>query len=180
VQGKIALASASSPFVGSINLQQVGAPVAGGPFHTLNFTGVNGGVGEVSPGLVDVSGIGGLGPVGPGGGPGPTGAPGDPGTSITLKTQLSKALSETAGGGAPGPVAISHSVTFGYTVKFLSGGIALHRDAGLFGFGSIDHMKVTNLDITSPTAGTIVGEIGIAGFPTDAVGKLYLDACGSA
>jgi len=180
VQGKIALASASSPYVGSINLQKGGVAVAGGPFHTLNFTGVPGGVVEISTGLIDVANIGGTGPTGPGGGPGPTGPQGNQGTSITLKTKLSKAVVETAGFPAPAPVAISHTVNFGYTVTFLSGGFALHRDAGLFGAGFNDDLTITDIDTTGPTTGTIVGTLGKAGFPCDCFGKLYLDACGSA
>jgi hypothetical protein len=179
VQGKIALANAGSPYVGSINLQVGGVPVAGGPFHTLNFTGASGALVQTSPGVIDVTNIGPIGPVGPGGGPGPAGPTGPQGISINMpsRTAFNVAGSETVASG-PGPVAISHTVNFGYNVRFLSGGFALHRDQGIF-ITPNDRLEITLIDITGAQTGTIVGTLGVTALPCDCVGKLYLNACGS-
>jgi hypothetical protein len=176
VQGKIALASAGSPFVGSINLQDGGVPVAGGPFHTLNFVGASGALVELSPGVIDVTNTGPIGPPGPGGGPGPTGPPGVTGTSLNQITRFSNGLEAIAFG--PGTVPVSHTVNFGYTVKLLSGGISTHRDQGIF-VGPNDYLEITDIDLTGPTTGTIVGFLGFPAFICDAVGRFYLDACGT-
>lgn len=179
LQGKIALSSAGSPFVGSVNLQQKGVPVAGGPFHTLNFVGSPGSLVELAPGSIDVTGIGPVGPAGPGGGPGAPGPTGAQGTSINQRTAFNLAGTEVAGGGAPGPIPITHTVNFGYDLLFASGGFATHRDAGL-ALTPNDRLEITDIDITGPQEATITGVLGTAALPCDAVGKLYLDACGTA
>jgi len=179
LQGKIALASGTSPFVGSLNVQIKGVPLAGGPFHTLNFTGSPGALVELAPGSIDVTNIGPVGPAGPGGGPGAPGPTGPQGVSINQITPFSAAGSETAGGGAPGPIPITHTVTFGYDLLFVSGGFSLHRDAGV-ALTPNDRLEITDIDITGPQQATITGVLGVAALPCDAIGKLYLDACGTA
>jgi hypothetical protein len=178
VQGKIALASASSPFVGSINLQKGGLPVAGGPFHTLNFIGSPGALVLLGAGIVDVTNTGPIGPAGPGGGPGPTGPTGPTGVSITgaSRTRFNNGPEVIANG--PGQVPVSHTVNFGYTIKLLSGGISTHRDQGAF-FTPFDQLEITDIDITGPTTGTITGNLGFTALLCDAAGRFYLDACGT-
>lgn len=175
VPGKVALADAGSPFVGSINLQLAGAPIGGGPFHTLNFTGSPGSLVELSPGVIDVTNLGPIGPTGPGGGPGPPGPPGPPGLSIVNSTPFDKSAEQSLG--PSGPVMVSHTVNFGYDIVTLSGGFTAHRDAGTFVVPN-DQVEITDIRPDSAQIGTIEGTSG--GFsPIDAFVKLYLNAAGT-
>jgi len=175
VPGKVALANAGSPFVGSVNLQLAGAPVAGGPFHTLNFTGSPGSLIELSPGVIDVTNLGPIGPVGPGGGPGPPGPPGPPGASIVNSSPFDKSSEQALG--PVGPIMVSHTVNFGYNIVTLSGGFTAHRDAGTFVIPN-DLIEITDIRPDTAQIGTIEGT-GAATSPIDAFVKLYLNAAGT-
>lgn len=175
VPGKIALADAGSPFVGSINLQQGGVAVPGGPFHTLNFIGSPGALVELSPGVVDVTNLGPIGPPGIGGGPGPIGPTGGPGPSITQRTPLDKSAEQ--GGPGTGPILCTHTVNFGYTLTFLSGGFALVRDNFNFAVPN-DQVEIIDIAPTGPSSATIQANVGAPGFFVDDHIKLYLNGCG--
>lgn len=171
VPGKIALADAGSPFAGSINLQDNGAPVGGGPFHTLNFSA--GTVIELSPGVLDVAVIGPTGPSGPGAGPGPTGPVGPDGLSYdAIGTFEPDNFVSVAGVG----IVVTHTVDFGFTIGFLSGGIASFRPIGLGNIlvGGNDKIVVDDIRLDSATEGTIEA----TGTTVVAETKLYLCAAG--
>jgi len=178
IPGKVALANAGSPYIGSINLQLGGVPVAGGPYHTLNFTGSPGSLSELSPGVIDVTNIGGIGPTGPGSGFGPPGAPGIPGPSLTHITTFAPKASADSLATSP-PTNVSHTVTFGYQVRFLSGGqarIKVPPPGGLF-FAGHDFCTITDIRLDSATVGTITGTGGPAAVAASVL--LYLDAAGT-
>jgi len=177
VPGKVALASAGSPFIGAINLQLGGGPVAGGPFHILNFTGSAGALVELSPGIIDVTQIGPTGPIGPGAGPGPQGPQGNPGPSVTQLTPFHLFSADPLGSSPP--VSVSHNVDFGYNITFLSGGMAsVFVPAGSFFFGGRDTFTITSISKVSSTQGQIQGTGGGPGTVVASV-ILYLDAAGS-
>ena len=157
-------------FVGAIQLQQGGAPVAGGPFHTLNFTAAS--IIENAPGVLDVLSIGGIGPTGPGGGLGPPGPTGDPGPDIDQIADFERSGEVDL---SPATVTAVHTVNFGFDVDFLSGGIARLRDDGFF--VEQDQFTITDIRLDSAQVGTIEGDGGTFD-PIDSFVNLYLDACG--
>ncbi len=179
VPGKIALADAGSPFAGSINLQNNGVPVGGGPFHTINFTSST--VVQLAPGVLDVAAIGPVGPVGPGAGPGPTGPTGPPGVSYDAIATFEPNNFTTVGGAG---VTVTHTVDFGFSIGFVSGGIASYRPVNLgtiligvnqFPFGVSDRIVIDDIRQESLTSATIeaTGDGSIS-----AEVKLYLCAAG--
>ena len=176
VPGKVELANNSSPFAGSILLREKGTPVAGGPFHTLNFTGGN--IIELAPGVLDVVTIGGIGPTGPGGGLGPPGDQGDPGPDLQSISTFEKDLERPLPTGG----IVTFNVSFGYPITYLSGGIATVRDAFFMGVG--EDYVLTDLSIDGGTLGTsatVVVENPLASGGTgDMFVRLYLDAAGLA
>lgn len=156
--------------VGAIELQQGGAPVAGGPFHTLNFTAAS--IIENAPGELDVLSIGPIGPTGPGGGVGPTGDPGDPGPNIDQIADFERSGETSL---SPATVTAVHTVNFGFDVDFLSGGIARFRDAGIF--VAQDFIEITDIRLDTAQEATIEADGGSPD-PIDSFVNLYLDAAG--
>jgi len=145
-----ALLGTTGARVGAVFIQHLGAPVAGSPFHTINFVDGNGQViedplnaGELDVGEIGIAGADG-GP-GPQGGPGP---PGDPGPGFTEKTAFIAGSLVTVTGGA-GSVAISYSEAMGHTVRYASGGFAnIQAAAGSFGWVfSTDYAEITGITI---------------------------------
>jgi len=194
--GKVALTSASLPLVGTINLQVGGSPVVGGPFHTIDFTAPSANVTETSPGVVDVLNIGPTG-VQPTGLIGPPGPPGPIGPSYDITKRVpfvSSGVLNLNNGAFPGFVAAIGTFThdFGFTIGFLSGGIAKWKDQAIFvspndqieivsigtGTATTGVTQVIPAVAPSTTAGTIIVRAGNGSSITDTSCILYLDAAG--
>jgi len=194
--GKVALTSASLPLVGTINLQVGGSPVVGGPFHTIDFTAPSANVTETSPGVVDVLNIGPTG-VQPTGLIGPPGPPGPIGPSYDITKRVpfvSSGVLNLNNGAFPGFVAAIGTFThdFGFTIGFLSGGIAKWKDQATFvspndqieivsigtGTATTGVTQVIPAVAPSTTAGTIIVRAGNGSSITDTSCILYLDAAG--
>jgi len=170
VPGKVELANAGSPYAGSILLQNKGTPVPGGPFHTLNFTA--GSIIELSAGVLDVVVIGGTGPTGTGGGLGPTGAPGVDGPDLDSLASFEPDIERPLGHGA----VVTHNVSFGFDVAFLSGGISSVRDGGFVSAG--EDWILSDLSLIAPQQGSVTVENPLGGLGGDQFVTLYLDAAG--
>jgi hypothetical protein len=171
VPGKVELASAGSPFAGSLLLQQRNVAVAGGPFHTLNFSA--GSIIELSEGVLDVVVIGGTGPDGSGGGLGDPGPPGNDGPDLDLIATFEPDIERSLPHGA----IETHTIDFGFDVAFLSGGIAGVRDGGFISVGEDWILTDMSLAVDGRT-GSVTVENPLGGLGGDQFVTLYLDACG--
>jgi len=152
--GRIVLAETGS-LLGAINIQNGGVPLAGGPFHTINFNAIEASVSDAGDGEVEVVEIGPTGPQGVDGATGPPGPIGEQGVGFTTKNtfEYSTEFSTTAfGEGAR----VSHSFTIdaGHEIHYLHGGIKRWRDNGYFAVG-VDGIRITNISKVSPTEGRI-------------------------
>ena len=174
VPGAVRLAT-SPAFLGSVNIQNVGVTLPGGPFHTLNFNSANA---SVAPGIggdgeLDIVELGLPGPTGPSGvvgGPGPTG-PDGPGFSAINVFERS---SEYAGiPGTPGSFApFSFTRDVGHTIRNIEGGIAMWRD---FGFFAPDYDEISISSITG--IGTTIGQLD-ADIKTDVFARVFISTSG--
>lgn len=165
--GKVPLGTAGS-LVGAVFVQAAGAPVAGGPFHLINFSAGGGQVQQTAPGVITVGAIGGTGAPGPpgaSGGPGPAGATGPGFTALTLFETESHSLPFT-----PVPVPWSTTLPMGHTIRAVGGGFASVRDRGAWAKGAdileIDDISFSGSDAT--ISGTITGDINFKVFLTSA------------
>lgn len=158
VPGRVRLANTGS-LLGSIAVQNAGAPVGGGPFHTINFNAANASVIPTgTPGEVEVAQIGPQGTQGPdgaSGGPGPTGGPG-PGFSELNPFEVS---TEFSGGGPGVPLPFSFTQDMGHNIRVLHGNIAKIRDLGFFSGGGNDRLVISDVSAISATQGRIQGSL---------------------
>jgi len=173
-RGRVLL-SQSGAKLGAINIQNAGAPLVGGPFHTINFRDGGGQVIETGDGEVTVGEIGPTGPTGdPGipGAPGPTGPDGVGFDEINV-WELSGWL-PSSGYNSGGPNTYSFQTGMGHTIRALCGGIASWDDDGVFETSTPDEIEI--IDITGVGTGT--GRIEIT-LRNDTRAKLFLSSAGS-
>lgn len=155
VPGRVRLAAVGGR-LGAVNIQNAGVPLAGGPFHTINFSAPNANVVEGStPGEVVVEEIGPIGPQGPAGS---TGAPGNPGPVGPGFSALNtfEASSELV---VPSPytnVPWSFTRDMGHNVRYVGGGLARYRSPGGH-FNGSDIVNITDITTISATEARIEG-----------------------
>jgi hypothetical protein len=153
VPGTIRLAEPGA-LLGSINIQNVGAPLGGGPFHTINFNAASAAVIPVpsNPGEVEVAVIGNQGSPGL---DGASGGPGDPGgqgvgysafNSFEISTSID----------IPGNPAMPWSFTqgMGHNIRYLHGNLAIFQDFGFFAGNGLDRLEVADVEIVGGPGGT--------------------------
>jgi len=171
--GRVLLSQAGAK-LGAINIQNAGSPLAGGPFHTVNFRDGGGQVVETGDGEVTVGEIGQTGPTGdPGvtGAPGPTGPIGDGFTQITPWAGSGWYPSS---GYNPGPLnSHSFSAGMGHTIRALCGGFASWDEQNFYS-APFDEIEI--IDITG--SGTTTGQIDIT-IAGDTRLKLFLSSAGA-
>lgn len=158
VPGMVRLAN-SGALLGSVNIQNAGTPIAGGPFHTINFNAANASV-VAAPGDPQEVEVVEIGPVGATGDDGSSGAPGDPGDTGPGYSTLNPFEISTELPGTPGlTVMWSFTKDMGHNVRYISGGIAKWRDNGFFSTPG-DRLDVSDVVIASATEGRIEGSMG--------------------
>jgi len=134
VPGLVKLADSGS-LLGSVNIQNGGVPLAGGPFHALNFSAPNAVViAAGTPGEVEVVEIGLPGATGPDGVAGATGPTGPAGPGFTQRNPYERGNEQTATGPGLPPTARSATFNMGHTVRIAVAGIAQLRN--VFGGGA--------------------------------------------
>jgi hypothetical protein len=157
VPGTVRLADTGA-LLGSINIQSgsPASPVAGGPFHTLNFNAGNASVSPTAPGEVQVVEIGSPGAQGP---DGVDGAPGDPGgTGPGFSVLNPFEISPEFTGIFAMTVPFTFTKDMGHNVRFIGGNIAKWRDQGIF-TASLDKVDILDISIPTATEGRIEGTI---------------------
>lgn len=158
VPGRVRLA-APGTLLGSINVQNAGAPLGGGPFHTINFNSVNASVVPTgTPGEVEVTEIGPQGPQGPDGPSGGPGNPGGPGPGFSALNAF-EVSTEFVSNMLGVPVPFSFTQDMGHNIRVLHGNIAKWRDLGaFFGVGQ-ERLVISDVSVVSATEGRIQGTI---------------------
>jgi len=158
VPGIVRLANSGS-LLGSVSIQNVGVPLPGGPFHTINFNAANASVvpENTNPGEVQVVEVGPQGIQGATGGAGGAGPTGDPGLGFSALNPFepSGEFQGTAG------MTIPFSFTFdmGHNVRYIHGNVAKWRDFGRLTTPG-DRLEVLNVSKPSATEGRIEGTQG--------------------
>lgn len=158
VPGTVRLAE-SGALLGEVNIQNAGAPLGGGPFHTVNFNAANASVvaSPTVPGEVEVVEIG---PQGVPGLPGPSGGPGNPGAPGPGYSAINTYEESGEFPGTPGmTVPFSYTQNMGHNIRYLHGNASKFRDGGFFSTPG-DRLDVLNVSVVSPTEGRIEGTIG--------------------
>lgn len=176
VPGLVQLA-ATGVRLGEIRIQNAGAPLGGGPFHTINFS-----ASEASVAVTTIDGevvVNEIGPVGPpgidgaSGGPGPTGGPG-PGYSELNPFELSGLFSNPSGTVTP----YSFTMNMGHNVRYVHGGIATFKDRGLMTV-LLNPITILGVSIPSAMEGRIEIEMGSTAFPDgDTDARVFLSSAG--
>lgn len=156
VPGRVLL-GASTSLAGALLLQNGGVPLAGGPFHTLNFPNGSGQIVQTTPGKVTIGEIGAQGPQGPAGTSGAQGPAGPIGPGFTARTTFLK-TSIATNPAFPAPSSpFSFTLPMGHTVRHMSAGIAMFRDLGSV-FTPTDYIDITLISFAGSNA-TITGDI---------------------
>ena len=155
IPGTVRLA-VSGAKLGSINVQNAGVPLPGGPFHTINFVAPNAAINSPNDGEIEVTEIGPQGPKGPDGTSGAPGPQGDQGPGFSAINPFEKSPEYA---GTPGTtVPFSFTTDMGHNVRYIAGNIAKFRDSGHFQSPG-DRVDITNIS-ASGTQGTIEGTFG--------------------
>lgn len=154
VPGRVQL-GASTSRVGALLINNATIPLAGGPFHTINFPSGSGQIVQTAVGKVTIGEIGPAGPAGPNGVAGAAGlaGPTGPGYSKRAGFVASGVYSSTVGSSTP----ISLTMPMGHNVKHVTGGFAMVRELGFVTAGS-DYGSITNIQATGTNA-TITGAV---------------------
>lgn len=171
IPGTVLLADAGA-LLGSVNIQNVGTPLGGGPFHTINFNAANAAIANLGSGEVGVVEIGPEGPQGPDGASGGAGPVGDqgPGYSQLNAFEISGEFPGTPGKTVP----FSFTRDMGHTIRYVSGNVAKWRDNGFFSTPG-DRLDILNVS-SSGTEATIEGTMG--GIYGDVFLTLFLSSAG--
>jgi len=158
VPGTVRLADTGT-FLGSVKIQNVGTPLGGGPFHTINFNAANASIvpvpsnsGEVQVAQIGPQGAQGLN--GASGGPGIVGDPG-PGFSALNPFEISDEFIGTPGATIP----FSFTKDMGHNIRYVHGNVAKWRDFGFFGTPG-DRLDISNVSVVSATEARIEGTQG--------------------
>lgn len=157
VPGTVRLADTFS-LLGSVNIQNAGGLLGGGPFHTINFNDTNASVVATgTPGEVEVVEIG---PEGPDGPQGPTGATGDTGVvgvgySVLNTFEIATEIASVW----PGPEQPwSFTKDMGHNIRYLHGNVSSFRDRGQFtNNNTFDYLNITEVETISLQEGRISG-----------------------
>lgn len=154
----IGLLAEPGALLGTINIQNAGAPLAGGPFHTINFNAANASIiPGVGPSELEVAEIGQPGAQGP---PGSSGGPGNPGPTGPGITEINTfEISGTfAGTPASPPVPFSFTRDMGHTIRNLGCGIASWEDDFTFAQG-LDIVQILSVSGVGTNIGQVDGDI---------------------
>jgi len=161
----VGVLSTSGAVLGAVNIQNGGFPLAGGPFHAIDFNASNATVVTDAAGTVEVTEIGPQGATGPPGtssGPGP---PGDPGAGFTAINPFE--VTGFTNGISPSTwVPFSYSKDMGHEIHYLAGGIRSYKDFAVFfaGFDSAEIQSLTAVGSTATITGRVRGDTSVSLF----------------
>lgn len=157
VPGRVYLGAPTS-LVGAVLINNNMVPLAGGPFHTINFLDGGGQVVQTTPGKVTIGEIGPAGPAGAAGTTGAAGPVGDPGLGFTLLNAW-EPLPEIINPWPAPPSLFSITRAMGHNIKFGSYGIARFLDRG-FTSPPIDYYDVATFGLgANPDELKITGQV---------------------
>jgi len=172
VPGALLLADTTSR-LGSVNIQNSGFPLAGGPFHTVNFNATSASVNELVPGEVDVVEIGLKGVDGPIGTTGETGDPGPPGPGFSVINPFELSVEIVNPTGTSNPFSFTRDM--GHSIRYLHGNIAKFSSRSAFA-ATGNRVDITNVSVPTATEGRIEGDLG--GAAGDVNLTLFLSSAG--